>query len=91
MSLLNLLTLISYIALNIDVILQLKRIYKTKSSKDLSLFGMAIRFAAIIIVLIKFISIKDTTLVVGQGLIAVTFTIYFILALSYFKYHKKKR
>jgi len=90
MSALDWLTLISYVALNIDVILQIKRIYETKSSRDLSLFGMTIRYIAIIIILIKFVSLKDTSLILGQGLIAVTFSIYFILAVSYFRYRKKK-
>jgi len=84
MNLLDSLTLISYIALNIDLVLQIRRIYKTKSSDDISLTGMAIRYVAIIIILIKFISLESVPLVVGQGLVAVTFTVYFIMAVTYF-------
>ena len=43
----NLLTLLSYIALNVDIVFQTKHIYQTKSSRDLSLTGMSIRYAAI--------------------------------------------
>jgi uncharacterized protein with PQ loop repeat len=90
MSTLDTLTFISYVALNIDVVLQIRRVYKTKSSRDLSLLGMTIRYAAIVIILIKFISLKDESLILGQGLIAITFSIYFVLAVLYFRYRKKK-
>lgn len=81
---LDIATLFSYIALNIDILLQIVRIYRTKSSKDLSLFGMSIRYAAILIILIKFISLSDTPLIIGQGLIAITFTLYFTLSVVYY-------
>jgi len=84
MTLLDLLTLLSYIALNVDIVFQIKRIYQTKSSRDLSLAGMSIRYAAILIILIKFIRISDVPLIIGQGLIVLTFTTYFALALYYF-------
>ena len=81
---LDFLTILSYIALNTDIVFQIRRIYSTKSSRDLSLFGMSIRYAAILIILAKFISISDLPLIIGQGLIVMTFTTYFALALYYF-------
>lgn len=90
MDLLGWLTLGSYIALNIDILFQIKRIYRTKSSRDLSLFGMTIRYVSIAIILIKFISLSDAPLIIGQGLIIVTFTAYFALALVYFRRHPEK-
>jgi len=84
MNLLDFFTVASYMALNIDIIFQIRQIYRTKSSQDLSLAGLSIRYAAIMVILIKFISLSDIPLIVGQGLIAVTFTTYFILALHYF-------
>ena len=68
MTLLDLLTLLSYIALNVDILFQIRRIYRTKSSHDLSLTGMSIRYAAILIILIKFISIGDVPLFSAKGL-----------------------
>ena len=88
MDLLDFLTLLSYVALNIDIIFQTIRIHKTKSSKYVSLFGLAVRYIGIVIILVKFISLRDTALVIGQGLIAITFTAYFILAVSYFRHRK---
>ena len=43
---------------------------------------MSIRYAAILIIMIKFINISDVPLIIGQGLIVLTFTTYFALALS---------
>jgi hypothetical protein len=88
MTLLDLLTLFSYIALNVDIIFQIRRIYRTKSSRDLSLFGMGVRYTAIFIILIKFLSISDVPLIVGQGLIVITYSTYFALALYYFAYRR---
>lgn len=90
MTILDELTLVSYVALNVDIILQVRRIHKTKSSRDLSLLGMSIRFLAIAIILVKFISLRDTALIIGQGLIAATFVIYFLAALNYFRFRKKR-
>ena len=84
MTVLDLLTLLSYIALNVDIVFQIKRIYQTKSSRDLSLTGMSIRYAAILIIMIKFMNLSDAPLIIGQGLIVLTFSIYFALALYYF-------
>ncbi len=84
MSSLDIFTILSYIGLNIDILFQIRRIYKTKSSRDISLFGLSVRYVAIIIILIKFISLSDTALIIGQGLILITFTSYFILALLYY-------
>ena len=91
MNLLDILTVLSYVALNIDILLQISRIYKTKSSKDLSLLGMSIRYLAILIVLIKFVSLSDVSLIIGQALITLTFTVYFVLAVVYFRRRKKMR
>ena len=74
MALLDLLTLLSYVALNVDIMFQIRRICRTKSSRDLSLFGMSVRYAAILIILFKFISLSDVPLILGQGLIVLTFT-----------------
>ena len=84
MTLLDILTLLSYVALNVDIIFQIRRIYYTKSSRDLSLFGMSVRYAAILIILVKFISLRDLPLIIGQGIIVLTFTTYLALALYYF-------
>ena len=91
MNLLDIFTLISYIALNVDIVFQIRQIYSTKSSRDLSLVGLSIRFLAVLVILIKFVSLGDIPLIIGQGLIVVTFTTYFFLASYYFFYGRKKK
>ena len=84
MNILNFLTIISYIALTTDIIFQIGKIYQNKSSEDLSLIGLSIRYASIIIILVKFISLSDLPLIVGQGMILTSFTIYLGLAVIYY-------
>ena len=91
MTFLNWLTLMSYAALNIDIILETRRIHRTRSSNDLSIIGMAIRFIVVFIILAKFASIGDRLLIAGQGVIAVTFSVYFALAFYYIRHGRKKR
>lgn len=86
MKLLDVLTLLAYIALSADVIFQIRRIRITKSSHDISLAGLTVRYIAIIIIMVKFIKLGDFPLIFGQGIIAMTFTFYFILALTYFRH-----
>lgn len=83
MTILDLITLLSYIALNVDILFKIKRVYETKSFRDLSIAGMCIRYAAILIILIKFMRISDVPLIIGQGVIVLTFTTYLVLALYY--------
>ncbi len=81
MSLLDLLVIISYAAFSIDVLMQLRRVHRTKSSNDLSLAGMAIRWTAMLIILYEFIRLKDKPLIVGQSLLVLSFTFYLSLAI----------
>ncbi len=91
MNTLDIFTIASYIALNVDIIFQIRRIYTTKSSHDLSLVGLTIRYVAILIILIKFISLSDIALIIGQGLILITFTTYITLSYFYFQKHKQEK
>jgi uncharacterized protein with PQ loop repeat len=91
MTVLDWLTLISYIALNIDIVLQIGRIYRRKSSEDLSLVGMTIRYIAILIIAVKFFSLDDLPLMIGQGLVVATFGTYFVLSLVYFRHRRANK
>jgi uncharacterized protein with PQ loop repeat len=91
MNFLDWLTILAYIAVNIDMVLQTKRIYKTKSSEDLSLVGMTVRYLAIIIVLFKFVSLDSMSLITGQVVTTLTFTVYFTLAVMYFLRHRRAK
>lgn len=90
MNFLDILTSLSFLALIIDISLQIRRIEKTKSSRDISLTGVFFRFAASVIVMFKLISLKDVPLIIGQGLFVLTFAAYFYLVATHIK-HRRKR
>lgn len=87
MDFLDIITFASYVALTIDIVFQIKNVRRTKSSKDVSLAGITIRYVAILIILYKFMTLADWPLVLGQGLLTIVFTLYLILA---FYYHRHK-
>jgi|GEM_PF-1352931 hypothetical protein len=83
MDLLNSITLLSYLALTADILFQIKHLRHTKSSRDISLSGVFIRYLAILIIFYKFFTLDEGVLLVGQGLLAIVFTLYLFLALCY--------
>lgn len=91
MTLLDFLTLLSFVGLNIDVLLQAHKIREVKSAEDISMSGLVVRFVAIFIILYKLLCIGDITLIIGQGLLAITFASYMILVFSYLPKAKKKK
>ena len=90
MSLLDFLTLLSFIGLNIDVLLQAHKIREVKSSEDISIAGLMVRFVAIIVILYKMLCIGDLALILGQSLLLITFTSYMVLVFSYLPKRKKR-
>lgn len=86
MTILDLITFASYIALTVDVLFQIHSIRHAKSSEDISLVGLSIRYFAILIILYKFVTLEDWALVLGQMLLTVAFTAYMVLAFYYFKH-----
>ena len=81
----NYITLIAFAAFTIDNLIQIRHIWKRKSSKDISIKGSSIRLSAGLIILIKFLTLKDIYLVVGQGIFIVTLATYFVLLLKFRK------
>lgn len=91
MNLLDYLTLFATFAISADVLLQIKHIYHTKSSRDISIAGLFVRFIAILILMFKFASLGDFPLAVGHTIIMITFAAYFALAVVYFIHRKDKK
>lgn len=89
MAAIDILTLLSYAALIIDVLLQIRRIEHTKSSRDISPVGVLFRLAASLIILVKLISVGDTPLLIGQLFFVAIFSAYIFLALTHIKHRKK--
>lgn len=91
MDFLNFLTLLSYVALNVDILLQLRRIHLVNDVRDISLAGALIRYVAIWIILYKLICVGDVYLIIGQALITIIFTGYLLVLLAYRKKPTKKK
>ncbi len=83
----NYATLIAFIGLTLDNIIQIYHIIREKSSDNISFRGESIRLLAVIILLTKFILIKEYFLVIGQTIFLTTFVIYLFVII---KYHKEK-
>ena len=79
MDTLDLLTAIALGALSIDVGLQIWRVMKMKSSEDVSISGVVIRFIAALVMLVKFSWIQDAVLVWGQVILVIVLTYYLFL------------
>lgn len=65
MNYLNLATTFSLTALNVDIVLQNIRVFRRKSSQDISLPGVIVRYVAIFIILFKYLSLSDWVLCLG--------------------------
>lgn len=91
MNLLDLLTLLSFIGLNIDILLQAHKIRQVKSSEDISITGLMIRFVSIFVILYKLLCVGDIALILGQGLLVITFTSYMVLVFSYLPKKKQRK
>lgn len=83
MNYLDLATIFSLTALNIDIVLQNIRVFRRKSSRDISLMGVIVRYIAIFIILLKYLSLSDWVLCLGQAVIAANVTVYLVLVVRY--------
>lgn len=83
MELINTLVIISYIALNLDVLLQNYRLYEIRESVDISLSGVALRLFAVIILATKFYLLNEGALFIGQSLLGLNVTVYLVLVTRY--------
>jgi len=85
MNLLDSLTFLSLVAINIDVLLQNIRVFRRKSSLDISLLGTLIRYGAIIVLLAKYLTLQDAVLILGQVVVLVNVGVYTALVVKYRK------
>lgn len=83
MNYLDLATMISLAALNVDIVLQNIRVFRRKSSRDVSLMGVIVRYIAIFVILMKYLSLNDWVLCMGQMVIAANVTVYLVLVVRY--------
>ena len=76
-------TVIAYIAFSTDLVIQILRIYRRKSSNDVSARGTAIRTIGSLVILLKFISVDDIYLIIGQVLFTLTVATYLLMIIKY--------
>lgn len=79
----DLAALFSLLALNVDIALQNRRVFLRRSSRDISIIGLLVRYAAIFVLLIKYVTLDDTILIAGQAIIALNVTLYVVLVHKY--------
>lgn len=77
--------LVAYIAFSSDLIAQIARIYKRKSSADVSSRGVVLRLVGSSIILVKLIGIGDPYLTTGQIILTLTAGTYLYFTLRYRK------
>jgi uncharacterized protein with PQ loop repeat len=78
-------TLIAFVALYIDMSFQIARIFKRKSSADISIGGVVVRLSATLLFLFRFVAIRDFPLSLGQGLFCAMLAVYVFLLVKYRK------
>ena len=78
-------TVIAFIAFSADLIIQIYRVYRRKSSNDISARGTVIRTAGSLIILLKFINVDDPYLITGQIIITATIVTYLLMIVKYRK------
>lgn len=83
-------TLIAFIFFSTDILVQIIHIYSRKSTKDISIKGSIIRVIAAYILLIKYYSVNDSYLEIGQTVFTCVLTVYLLMMIYYRKNPKPK-
>ncbi len=79
----NYATIIAFIALSIGILLQIRKIFKRKSVKDISIAEVSIRLSATFLIWLKIIMTHDSYLLLGQSLVLFVYSSYLLIILSY--------
>ncbi len=79
----NIITIMAVAAVIVDLIFEINKVLKRRSSMDISPIGITIRTMAMSALIIKFISINDHVLIFGQIALASAMFVYLFLVLKY--------
>ncbi|RJO59970.1 PQ-loop repeat-containing protein [candidate division WS5 bacterium] len=77
-------SILAYIAFSVDLLMQILKIHKRKSSDDVSPWGVGTRLVGSTALFVKFFTVQDPFLIIGQGLFSLTILAY-LLTVVYFK------
>ncbi len=76
-------SIVAFATFTVGVLLQMKKILKRRSSRDIASSEVLLRFVASVIIFAKIITIKDPYLIIGQGLLLIFLSIYIAIAIRY--------
>jgi hypothetical protein len=76
-------TLVAYLALAADLVLQILKVWRREHSADVSSTGIIIRTGASAMLLTKMVTVGDIALVAGQALMVALLFIYLGLVVKY--------
>lgn len=76
-------TLVAFGAIAVDLLFQIQRVGRRKSSADISVWGYTIRFVSAFILFAKYFTLADRYLILGQAVVIVLLTLYFALIIRY--------
>lgn len=82
-NLLNYASLAAFVLLTIGICFQIKKTIKVKHVRGISIAETALRTAACMVLLAKFIAVKDPYLIMGQSVFNAAYLVFFVLALIY--------
>lgn len=83
MSTIDILTIIAYIGLCFNNVLQIVHVIRRHSSLDISIIGEVVRLFAVIVIWYKLYLVNDYAIFLGHTLIASTFLLYLIIIIYY--------
>lgn len=80
----NYATLLAFAAFTGDILMQIRQVWRQKSSYDISIIGITVRVLGGLILLTKYVLLDDAYLMVGQTLFTATISGYLLL-LAYYR------
>jgi len=84
----NILTIAAIAAVIIDLLFQIGKVLGRHSSLDVSPFGVTIRTIAASALIVKFVTLHDVVLTLGQAIMSLTLITYMVLV---YRYHRLRR
>ena len=76
-------TILAFVMFSAGNISQTRKVFKRRSSADIALLDLALRFLASIILFIKVIDVGDAYLIIGQSISFLIFFFYCTIATKY--------
>ncbi len=79
----NYATLVAFVGYSSGLAVQIRKLIKRKSSEDISMWEISLRYISGILLLIKVISLRDMFLIGGQGAFSLLFSVHVFLVIKY--------